>query len=114
MPTDNAEHMIDVSSQEGNTNINNKIPADSASLQTEAIAKGLVPKILQGGNGRLPDLVTNIFSQKRFVSTAEYDESDEGESDRDAGAQHRQMVRTQVPNKLKIWMQIPKNRGKGI
>ena len=44
IPIDNAEHMTDVSPQEGNTNINNKMPADSASLQTEAIAKSLVPK----------------------------------------------------------------------
>ena len=44
IPIDNAEHMTDVSPQEGDTNINNKMPADSASLQTEAIAKSLVPK----------------------------------------------------------------------
>ena len=48
-----------------------------------------MPKILQGVNERLPDLVTNILSQKDFVSTAGYDdEPDEEESDRDTGAQN--------------------------
>ena len=56
-----------------------------------------MPKILQGVNERLPDLVTNILSQKDFVSTAGYDdESDEEESDREAGAQNNQMVRDAV------------------
>ena len=44
-------------------------------------------KILQEVNERLPDLVTNILSQKDFVSTTGYDdESDEEESDRNTGA----------------------------
>lgn len=34
MASRNAEHMRDVLSQEGNTNINNEISADSASVQT--------------------------------------------------------------------------------
>ena len=46
-------------------------------------------------NERLPDLVTSILAQKGFVSPADYDESDEKESDRDAYAQH-QMVRDAV------------------
>ena len=85
--------MTDVSTQESNTN-NNEIPADSASIQKQAIANSLVPKILQGVNERLPDLVTNILLQKSFVSPAGYDdESDEEESDRDAAAQNNQTVR---------------------
>ena len=83
---DTAEHMIDISTQENNTN--NQIPADSALLQIQAIANSLVPKTLQGVNERLPDLVTNFLSQKGFVSTAGYDdESDEEESDRNTGSQ---------------------------
>ena len=39
----------------------------TASLQKEAIAKGLVPKLLQVVNERLPDLVTNILMQKGRV-----------------------------------------------
>ena len=92
MSTDTAEHMTDISTQEDNTN--NEIPADSAPLQIQAIANSLVPKILQGVNERLPDLVTNILSQKDFVSTAGYDdESDEEDSDGDTGAQNNQIVR---------------------
>ena len=45
-------------------------------------------------NERLPDLVTNILSQKGFVSTTGYDdESDEEESDRNTGAQNNQIIR---------------------
>ena len=88
----NAEHMTDISTQGNNTN--NEIPAGSASLQIQAIANTLVPKILQGVNERLPDLVTNILSQKGFVSTAVYaDESDAEKSDRDIGAQNNQIIR---------------------
>ena len=53
-----------------------------------------MPKILQGVNERLPNLVTNILSQKGFVSAAGYDdESDEEESDKDMGAQNNQIIR---------------------
>ena len=53
-----------------------------------------MPKILQGVNERLPDLVTNILSQKGFVSTTRYDdESDEEESDRDTSAPKNQIAR---------------------
>ena len=53
-----------------------------------------MPKILQGVNERLPDLITNILSQKGFVSTAGYvDESDEIKGDRDTGAQNNQIIR---------------------
>ena len=84
--------MTDISTQENNTN--NEMPADSASLQIQAIANTLVPKILQGVNERLPNLVTNILSQKGFVSAAGYDdESDEEESDKDMGAQNNQIIR---------------------
>ena len=90
--------MTDVLTQEGNTN--NEIPADSASLQIQGIANILVPKILEGVNERLPNLVKNTLSQKGFVSTAGYDdESVEEESDRDTGAQNNQSLGTQVPNK---------------
>ena len=65
MPT---EHMTDVLTQEGHTN--NETPTASASLQIQAIANSLVPKILQGTNERFRDLVTKILSQKGFVSTA--------------------------------------------
>ena len=45
-------------------------------------------------NERLPNLVTNILSQKGFVSAAGYDdESDEEESDKDMGAQNNQIIR---------------------
>ena len=75
-------------------NTNNEIPADTASLQIQAIANSLVPKILQGVNDRLPYLVTNVLSQKDFVSTAGYDgESDEEESDRDLGVRNNQIIR---------------------
>ena len=88
----NAEHMTDISTQGNNTN--NEIPAGSASLQIQVIGNTLVPKILQGVNERLPDLVTNILSQKGFVSTAGYaDESDAEKSDRDIGAQNNQIIR---------------------
>ena len=74
-------------------NANNEIPADSASLQIQAIAQSLVSKILQGVNERLFDLITNILSQKGFVSTAGYDDkSNEEEPDRDTGAQNNQIV----------------------
>ena len=95
MASHNAEHMRDVLSQEGTTNINNEISADSASVQTEPTANNLAPEILPSVNERLPDLVTSILAQKGFVSPADYDESDEKESDRDAYAQH-QMVRDAV------------------
>ena len=70
-----------------------EIPVDSASLQKEAIANSLVSKKSQGVNERVPDLVTNILPQKAFVFTTGFDESDEEESDRDAGVQHQQTVR---------------------
>ena len=74
-------------------NANNEIPADSASLQIQGIAQSLVSKILQGVNERLFDLITNILSQKGFVSTAGYDDkSNEEEPDRDTGAQNNQIV----------------------
>ena len=92
MSTDTPEHMTDILTQEHNTS--NKMPADSASLEIQAIANSLVPKILQGVNERLPDLVTNILSQKGFVSTTRYDdESDEEESDRDTSAPKNQIAR---------------------
>ena len=92
MSTNTTDNMTDISTQEDNTN--NQIPADSASLQIQAIANSLVPKILQGVNERLLDLVTNILSQKGFVSTAGYDdESDDEKSDRDTGAQNNQIFR---------------------
>ena len=87
MASRNAEHMRDVLSQEGNTNINNEISADSASVQTEPIANSLAPEILPSVNERLPDPVTSILAQNGFVSPAGYDESDEKESDRDAYVQ---------------------------
>ena len=87
-----AEHMIDILTQENNAN--NEIPADSVLLQGQATANSLVPKVLQGVNGKLSDLVTNILSEKRFVSTAGYDDkSDETESGRDTGAQKNQIIR---------------------
>lgn len=55
-------------------------PADCASLLIEAIAESVLPQILQSVNERLPDLVTNILSQKDFVPTAGNDESDKEES----------------------------------
>lgn len=55
-------------------------PADCASLLIEAIAESVLPQILQSVNERLPDLVTNILSQKDFVSTTHNDESDKEES----------------------------------
>ena len=64
MASRNAEHMRDVLSQEGNTNINNEISADSASVQTEPIANSLAPEILPSVNERLPDPVTSILAQK--------------------------------------------------
>ena len=92
MSTDTAQHMTDILTKEDNTN--NETPADSASLQKQAIGNSLVPKILQGINERLLNLVTNILSQKGFVFTAGYDdESDEEESDRDTGAHNNQIVR---------------------
>ena len=60
MPTDNAEHMTDISTREDNAN--NEILADSDSLQIQAITNSIVPKILQGVNERLHNLVTNILS----------------------------------------------------
>ena len=92
MSNSTADHMADIWTQEDNKN--NEIRADSASLQIQAIANSLVPKILQGVSERLPNLVTNILSQKGFVYTARYDDkSDEEESDRDTGAQNKQIVR---------------------
>ena len=74
--------------------INSEIPVDSASLQIQAIANTLVSKILQRVNERFPDLVTNILSQKGFVSTAGYNgESYEEVSDRDIGTQNNQIIR---------------------
>ena len=80
--------MTDVSTQESNTN-NNDIPADSFSLQIQPIANLLssAKNISRFEWKTHPDLVTNILLQKGFVYTAMYDdESDEKESDRDAGA----------------------------
>ena len=92
MPTDNAEHITDISTEEDNAN--NEILADSDSLQIQAITNSIVPKILQGVNERLHNLVTNILSQKGFLSTEGYDdEFDEEKSDRDASAQNNQIVR---------------------
>ena len=112
MSTDTAEHMTDISTHDDNTN--NEIPAGCASLQIQAIANSLVPKILQGVNERLPDLVINISSQKGFVSTAGYDdESDEEES----GTQlpNKSVIGTQVPDKqLNTWMDMPKILGRRI
>ena len=89
---DTAELITDISTQENNTN--NEIPANSASLQIQVIANSLVPRILQGVNERLPNLVTNILSQKGFVSTAGYDDkSDEQEYDRDTSAENNKIVR---------------------
>ena len=113
MSTDNAEHMTDVSTQEGNTN--NEIPADSASLQIQAIANSLVPKILQGVNERLPDLVTNILKvlcqlqgmmmnlmKKNLIGTQV------PKIIKWLGTQlpNKPVIGTHVPNKLK--MQMPK------
>ena len=112
---DTAEHMTDISTQENN--INNEIPADSASLHIQAIANTLVPKIMQGVNERLPDLVTNILSQKSFVSTAGYaDESDEEESDRDIDAQNNQIMRdagAQITSNRDAGAQQASNRDTG-
>ena len=41
---DNAGLITDILPQDGNANINNKILADSASLQIKAISECLVPK----------------------------------------------------------------------
>ena len=52
-------------------------------------------------NERLPDLITNILSQKGFVSTAEYvDQSDEKEDDRDTGARNNQIIRDAGAQKI--------------
>ena len=68
-------------------------------------------------NERLPDLVTNILSQKDFVSTAGYaDESDEEESDRDIDAQNNQIMRdagTQITSNRDAAAQQASNRDTG-
>ena len=111
MPTDNAEHMTDISTREDNAN--NEILADSDSLQIQAIANSIVPKILQVVNERLHNLVTNMLPQKGFVSTEGYDdEFDEEKSDRDASAQNNQIVRDAGAQQTGNWdaaQQITKN-----
>ena len=111
MPTDNAEHMTDISTQEDNAN--NEILADSDSLQIQAIANSIVPKILQGVNERLHNLMTNILPQKGFKSTEGYDdEFDEEKSDRDASAQNNQIIRDAGTQQTGNWdaaQQITKN-----
>ena len=107
--------LTDISTQGNNTN--NEIPAGSASLQIQAIANTLVPKILQGVNERLLDLVTNILSRKGFVSTAGYaDKSDEEESDGDIGSQDNQIIRdagTQITSNRDAGAQQASNRDTG-
>ena len=79
--------MTDASTQESNKN-SNEIPADSSSLQIQPIANSLVPKMFHGLNERhILILWQTSYYKKVFVYTAMYDdESDEKESDRDAGA----------------------------
>ena len=103
MPTDTAEHMTDISTQEDNTN--NEIPADSAPLQIQAIANSLVPKILQGVNERLPDLVTNIYHKKILCLL-------QGMM---TNLMKRTLMGTQVPRIIKsLGTQVPKKHVIGV